>query len=336
MKTLVTGGTGFVGSHIVAALVANGHDVRLLVRRPEQVPVTFAPHAIAPTDLVVGDARDRATVERALEGCEAVVHAAAIFSFDRRYAGRMAETNAAAAETVLSAAAEHGCDPIVHVSSTVTLTRRGGSGPDLPIGDVDLPYTRSKVESELFARRLQGEGLPVVTIYPGGVYGPHDPYVGEQTRRLTWLAKGLFPIWFRGGLHSVDVRDVAAVVAAVLEPGRGPRRYVVPGHHATAEDVFGAVSRVIGRRRPHVALPPMVARPLSASLTSLQSRLPERWRYPAEEEATEVGIRDTRFDDGPARRDLGVVPRPFDETIRDTIAWMVDAGHLPSRYRPRS
>lgn len=336
MKTLVTGGTGFVGSHIVAALVANGHDVRLLVRRPEQVARTFAPHGTAPTDVVVGDVRDRLAVERALEGCDAVVHAAAIFSFDPRDAAQMAETNHAAAEAVLGAAVEQGCDPVVHISSTVTLTRKGGSGPDLPIGDVDLPYTRSKIDSELLARQLQDDGRPVVTIYPGGVYGPHDPYTGEQTRRLTWVAKGLFPLWFRGGLHCVDARDVAAVVAAVLEPGRGPRRYVVPGHHATAEDVYTAVSRAIGRRRPHVALPELMAATTSRGIDVLQARLPERWRYPADHEATVLGLRDTRFDDSAARRELGIHPRPFEETIRDTIEWLVDAGHLPSRYRPRA
>ncbi len=339
MKTLVTGGTGFVGSHTVAALVANGHDVRLLVRRPEQVPVTFAPHGITPTDVVVGDVRDRAAVTRALDGCDAVVHAAAVFSLYPRDHQRMGETNHAAAEAVLGAAVEQGCDPIVHVSSTVTLTRHDGSGPDLPIGDIDLPYTRSKIESERLARRLQEEGHPVVTVYPGGVYGPHDPYTGEQTRRLTWVARGLFPLWAGGGMHVVDVREVAAVLAAVLEPvrepGLGPRRYVVPGHHMAAADLFGAVGRVIGRRRPYVALPIAIGRPMTSAMDSLHARLPAGWRYPADQEAVEINVRNTRLDDGPARRDLGVVPRPFEETIRDSIDWLVDAGHLPGRYRPR-
>jgi nucleoside-diphosphate-sugar epimerase len=336
MKTLVTGGTGFVGSHIAATLMAQGHDVRLLVRRPEQVPVTFAPHGVTPTDTVVGDVRDRSVVAQALEGCDAVVHAAAVFSFDTRRAALMASTNAAATEAVLGAAVERRCDPVVHVSSTVILARRGGSGPDLPLGDVDLPYTRSKLDSERLARLYQEAGAPVVTVYPGAVYGPHDPYTGEQSRRLAWVARGLFPIWFRGGLHSVDVREVAALVAAALVPGQGPRRYVVPGHHATADDVFGAVSRAIGHARPHVALPGAVAAPVTRGIDILQARLPERWRYPADHEGTVVGLRDTRMDDERARRELGITPRPFEETVRDTIEWMVAAGRLPERYRPRS
>ena len=131
--------------------------------------------------------------------------------------------------TVLEAAVEAGCDPVVHISSTVALIRRAGTDSSLPLGDVDLPYSRSKIASERVARDLQDRGAPVVSVYPGSVYGPADPYLGEQATRLAWIARGRFPIWPSGGMHTVDVRDTAAVVEACLQPGRGPRRYVVPG-----------------------------------------------------------------------------------------------------------
>jgi uncharacterized protein YbjT (DUF2867 family) len=166
MKILVTGGTGFVGSHAVAALVRDGHDVRLLVRR-------LGTPAVA--DMVVGDVLDEGAVSRALDGCQAVVHTAGIFSLDARRAEEMRRTNTRATELVLNGAAERGLDPIVHVSTTVALTRYGGTSPDLPLGDIDLPYTQSKIASERVARRLQDAGTPVVTIYPGAVYGPRRP-----------------------------------------------------------------------------------------------------------------------------------------------------------------
>ena len=132
MRVLVTGGTGFVGSYVVVALLRAGHDVRVLARRPEQVPATFGPHQVQVDDVVAGD--------------------------------------------VLDAAVAWGVDPVVHVSSTVVLTRREGSGPDLPLGDLPFPYSRSKIESEVHARRLQALGHPVVIVYPGGVQaaGPGD------------------------------------------------------------------------------------------------------------------------------------------------------------------
>src|SRR5215475_3622396 len=197
VKVLVTGGTGFVGSHAVAALTRGGHQLRLLVRRPGQVRVSLVPLGVEIPELVVGDVLDERVVGQAVEGCNAVVHAAAVFSLDPRRAQDMRRTNERATELVLGRAVAAGAEVAVHVSSTVALTRYGGSGPDLPLGDVQLPYTQSKIASEVVARRLQDAGAPVVTIYPGAVYGPNDPYRGEQSERLRWMLRGLFPFWPR-------------------------------------------------------------------------------------------------------------------------------------------
>jgi nucleoside-diphosphate-sugar epimerase len=237
---------------------------------------------------------------------------------------------------VLDAAVEAGCDPVVHISSTVALVRRAGTDSSLPLGDLDLPYSRSKIASERVARTLQDRGAPVVSVYPGSVYGPADPYLGEQAARLVWIARGLFPIWPAGGMHAVDVRDTAAVVEACLQPGLGPRRYVVPGHHMTGDDLYRTVGVAIGRRRPHVSLPARLVPVLTAPIDALQRLLPPRWRYPADREGAELGVRNTRFDTSLAEQELGVHARPLDESLHDTLTWLVDAGHLSARYRPGS
>src|SRR5262249_23740551 len=107
----------------------------------------------------------------------------AIFSLDSRRAEAMRRTNARATELVLNSATQRGLDPIVYVSTTVALTRYGGSSPDLPLGDIARPYAQSKIASEQRAPRLQDTGAPVVTVYPGAVYGPNDPYRGAQTEQ---------------------------------------------------------------------------------------------------------------------------------------------------------
>lgn len=338
MKVLVTGGTGFVGACVVAALVEDGHDVRLLVRRAEQVATSLAPYGVGPEQLEgvrTGDVLDADAVADALAGCDAVVHAAAVFSLDSRRADEMKRTNERAAELVLSAACERGLDPVVHVSSTVALIRFGGSGADLPLGDMTSTYSSSKVASERVARRLQDEGYPVVTVYPGGVMGPHDPYRGEQSERLRWMARGTFPLYPRGAMHWVDVRDVARVVRAVLEPGRGPRRYVVPGHHIDTKTMYTTLARVQGRRRPYVAPPTPVVRMLTKSMDVVQRRLPGRMHMPSDPEGVDMLVRDTRMYDEPARTELGVEPMPFEQSLRDTVQWLVDSGRLPARYAPR-
>jgi nucleoside-diphosphate-sugar epimerase len=295
---------------------------------------TFAGRDVVPDDVLAVDLFDSASVARALDGCDAVVHAAALFSLDPRRSKEILSTNERATRTVLEAAVEAGCDPVVHISSTVSLLRRAGTDSSLPLGDLDLPYSRSKIASERVARTFQERGLPVVSVYPGSVYGPADPYLGEQATRLAWIARGLFPIWPTGGMHTVDVRDTAAVVEACLQPGRGPRRYVVPGHHMTGDDLYGTVGAAIGRRRPHVSLPARMVPAVTAPVDVLHRLLPARWRYPADREGAEIGARNTRFDTSPAEQDLGVHARPLEDSLRDTLTWLVDAGHLPAKYRP--
>lgn len=335
MKILVTGGTGYVGAHIVAALVNQGHDVRMLVRRPEQVAKSLGPLRVAVSDLYIGDVLDAELVGRALAGCDAVVHAAAVFSLDPRRADEITRTNHRATELVVGGAVERGLDPIVHISSTVALTVRGGGGPDLPLGDVDLPYAASKRHSEEQVRTYQAQGAPVVSVYPGGVFGPHDPYFGTNSELLTWTARGMFPIWPKGGSHYVDVRDVAAVVAACVEPGRGPRRYVVPGHHLDADLMFDTLRRLTGRRLPMVTMPGAALGPMTRMLERVNKALPEGVHLPADVEGVELLERDTRFDTTLTTEELGVTARPFDETIADTLRWLVDAGHLKPKHLGR-
>ncbi|MPZ60437.1 MAG: NAD-dependent epimerase/dehydratase family protein [Propionibacteriales bacterium] len=331
MKVLITGGTGYVGSHVTAAAVRAGHDVRLLVRRPEQVAASLGPLEVTVSDVVSGDVLDERAVEDAVAGCDAVVHAAAVYSLDPRRVEEMRRTNVHAAELVLGRSVEGGLDPVVHVSTTVALTRYGGSGPDLPLGDIESPYAQSKIASEQVARRLQDEGAPVVCLYPGGVYGPHDPYRGEQSERLRWIVNGAFPLWVKGGLHTTDVRDVAALAVAVLEAGRGPRRYVVPGHHVDGDLLYGTVAEVTGKRFPHLDLPGALLSPSTRLIGAVQGRLPARWRYPADHEGVEIARRDTRFDDSAAREEFGIEPIPFRESVGDTVRWLVSSGRVKRR-----
>lgn len=336
MKVLVTGGTGFVGARITADLVNAGHDVRLLARRPEQVPVSLEPYDVSVGDVVTGDVLDPAAVDAALDGCDAVVHAAAVFSLRANRAAVIRETNARAAELVLGRAVDKGLDPVVHISSTVALTRHGGTGPDLPLGDVEWPYAQSKVASEVVARRLQETGAPVVTVYPGSVYGPHDPYRGEQSERLRWILLGRFPFYPPGCIHTVDVRTVSATVLRALQPGRGPRRYVVPGDPVDARRLYGTAAEVTGRRLPHLTLPPAMLLPFTRGVAWLQRPLPDRWYFPADAEGVALNVRATVFDDSPARTELGVEQVPFEQSLHDTVVWLVESGRLPAKYAGRA
>jgi len=136
-------------------------------------------------------------------------------------------------------------------------------------------------------------------------------------------------------MHVVDVRDTAEVIAATLQPGRGPRRYVVPGHHVDGALLYGTFAQVTGRRFPHLVLPGSVIGPATRLIDAFQRRLPQRWHYPADREGTEIVRRNTRFDDTAAREEFGIQALPFTDTIADTVRWLVRSGRVPARYAGR-
>lgn len=333
MLVAVTGGTGFVGSHAVKAMLDRGHQVRLLVRSPEKVDAVMRLQGIEPdeVDVAVADVRDAAGIADGVDGCDAVVHAASVYTFDPARWQEMAEVNLAGMEAVVEAGIAAGLDPIVHVSSVVALLRDGelehGVGPDEPPGDAPYGYSASKAAQERAARRHQLDGHPVVIVHPGAVWGPRDPYLGESQQLAKNAAKGLVPMVPPGGLALCDVRDVAQVLAAVLESGRGPRRYSAVGSYMPFADIVKTASAAAGKQRRSVVIPDGAARAMQQGLAALNRRGFGR-RLPA----TADGIWLTRqrpiSDNTRTQSDLDVTFRPPTESIHDQVRWMREVGRL--------
>jgi dihydroflavonol-4-reductase len=326
MKVLVTGGTGFIGSHSVAALLSQGHQVRLLVRSPDRVARSLSPLGVAEVESVVGDVTAPRSLEEAMAGCDAVLHAAAIYSFDARAASRMRETNVRGAEIVLGAAVRAGLDPIVHVSSYVALLPPDGGAltPDSPVKRPRCAYSRSKAESDRAARRYQDQGAPVVITYPGSVIGPHDPYLGESNRAIAEFVRS--GVAMRGGSPWVDVRDVAKVHAAVMEPGRGSRRYMITGHYIALRDLTAMLHEVTGRHGRIVAMPAGAAQAVGRVADLVQHIVPGRLPY--NYEAMWVTALQPHCDDSRTISELGITPRDLRVTVEDTVRWLADHGHI--------
>ncbi len=212
MRILVTGGTGFVGSHIVQAAMSKGHDVVVLARNGAKVGDVFAALGAPEPDIVVGDATNAADVATAVNGCDAVVHAAAVVAMGRHDSDSAHDNNTVAGQCVLSAASAAGCAPIIHVSSVSVLGLSDDPMTvDSPLRKAASGYSRSKSDLEVFARGMQAAGAPVVTTYPAGVFGPNAPSLTPvHTAAQTWLrAAPVLP----SGINIVDVRDLAAFVA---------------------------------------------------------------------------------------------------------------------------
>jgi nucleoside-diphosphate-sugar epimerase len=331
MRVLVTGGTGFLGSHCVEALAAAGHDVRLLVRTPAKIAATFDPLGVRIESHVQGDMADPHAVDRALEGCDAVLHTAATM-----YGGAdVLEANLAGVRNVIGGAVERGIDPPIYISSVGAMFPP--SGPvirvDDPIGEHETVYGRSKAEGERYVRSLQAQGAAVTNIYPGGVYGPRDPVIGETMKGLRDAIRFGWPIT-TGGVSIVDARDVAHIVAACLEPGRGPRRYMASGHFLTWSEFTDCCEMLTGKKMRRVPAPPVVVRAFGRAIDVLQRLLPF-FEYPLTHEAALFLTQLVPGDNSATEKDLGIEFRPTAETLSDSIRWLAEAGELGPKHAGR-
>jgi nucleoside-diphosphate-sugar epimerase len=330
VKVLVTGGTGFVGSHAVAALLRGGHRVRLLVRNPGKIQRVFEGHGIQIDDYAVGDMVDAQAVRSALTGCDAVVHAAAtIFGDDG-----ICAANVQGARNVLGSACELGLDPILYVSTVAAIFPPTGEhfAADDPVRGLETSYGRSKTECERFARELQAQGAPVVPIYPSAVFGPDDPGPGEPTLGLRDGIRFGWPLT-TSGIAIVDVRDLAEIIAAATEPGRGPRRFMAGGHFASWPEFAKLCDALTDRRTLHISVPGPLIRGIGRLLDAAKKIAPIS--YPLSRETAEFMTRFAPCDNRATIDQLGVEFRPMEETLEDTIRWLYESGEISAKTAGR-
>lgn len=321
MRVLITGGTGFIGGWTARAVARAGHDVRFLVRDPARLRSGPGMLGVDVSDAVVGDIGDAASVARALEGCDAVVHAAAVVAMDPSQADTMAATNLAGAHHVVGQAVAAGLDPVVHVSSTSALFQRRlpQYHADLPVAGGSDAYGRSKAEVERYCRSLQDEGNPVVITYPGMVLGPAaGTMLGEAAQGVEGVLRlGVVP-GRRAAWTVIDVRDLARVHAAVLVPGRGPRRYMVGGQRLTVRELAEELSATSGQRIRVVPVPDALLRGTGRVADRMRRFMPA-----AADQFTEAGMQYyTEFppaDMSAVRDELGITLRPTAETLTETV-----------------
>lgn len=331
MRVLVTGGTGFVGAHTAAALARAGHELRLLVRDPQKAGRVLAVHGIGACDVVRGDVTDAAGVTAATEGCDAVLHAAAVVSLDAHRGDEVYRTNLRGTQNVLGAAREHGVRSLVYVSSAGALFTPGGPpiGPDTPVADADSAYMRSKADTDRLARRLVDDGLPVRISYPVGVVGPDDPGLSESNQMLKTMFRDFVPIT-SSGVNLVDVRDLALVHVALVEGRVPPGRYVVGGTFLSWADLANLLESLTGREARRVRIPGVVLRGMGRVLDVVK-----RFRdvdLPITREAMIFATQWPGADGSATAAATGIADRPVAESVADAARWLAATGHLRPQH----
>ncbi|MFT4517764.1 MAG: dihydroflavonol-4-reductase [Halioglobus sp.] len=247
MQVMVTGGTGFVGSHVTRQLQSAGHEVVLLVRDEDKARQTFTKLNLVLPTLVKGDVTDVASIERALQGCDAVVHAAAGTPINAGDTTVLYETNVHGTRNVIDGAIEAGIAKIVYISSITAIFNTDASkvNEQSPLTPSTMAYGNSKVEAERYLRELQDGGVPISIIYPGGIIGPDDPGLSDTFKALIHRFNEGFRIT-EGGMQHVDVRDLTAFVCALLQREGSAGRFLLPGPFLPWSDLADLLEDVSG------------------------------------------------------------------------------------------
>jgi dihydroflavonol-4-reductase len=327
---LVTGGAGFIGSHLVRLLVERGASVRVL-------DLPTAPVAHLPLDrieLVLGDIRDRTVVERAVKGCQEVYHLAANPHLWVRQRGLFRQVNFLGAVNVIEAALAAGVRRVLHASTESILTRARQTDAiteeqHVHYEDVIGPYCRSKYLAERHALHLGRAGAPVIVVNPTLPVGPGDFGRTPPTQMMLDFCKGKRREYVDADLNLIDVRDVAEGMIQAMRRGQPGRRYLLGNENLSILAVFGMLARLTGLPAPRWRVPYPVA--LTAAYVSEFIADVFTHRMPA---ATVTGVKLTRrrmhFDARRSLAELNLHPRPVADTLAETVAWFRAVGWIGS------
>jgi dihydroflavonol-4-reductase len=255
-RALVTGGTGFVGSHVVRALVAAGHTPRVLRRQTSRMD---ALEGLAGYGPVIGDVLDPASLDAAMDGCEWVFHVAAVSDYWRQDVGWLYKVNVDGTRHVLAAAKRAGVSRLVFTSSAAAVGFREDGFPadetvtfNQPPGA--FPYAHSKFLAEIEVLKAIIGGLDCVIVNPAVITGPGDVYQGAGSL-LIEMSRHTVPAIPPGGVTLIDVRDVAAAHLAAAERGRVAERYILGAVDLSHRAWLRLIADVIGVRPPWLPLP---------------------------------------------------------------------------------
>ena len=329
---LVTGGTGFVGSHVVRRLCQEGFAVRVLARRTSPLQLLDS----LPVEVVIGDLLDADSLRKAVAGCEAVFHVAADYRLWARDPREIYRNNVDGTGQVLAASRAAGVSRVVYTSTVGTI---GFHADGTPATEADFPdraalvgaYKISKFQAEQVALRYAGEGFPVVVVNPSAPVGEGDRKPTDTGKIIVDFLNRKLPAYLDTGLNLVDVRDVAEGHLLAFRHGRPGERYILGGRNMDFKEILDALARITGIPSPRLRMPYGVAwcaGVVNGVVAQITGRRP---MVPLD------GVRIARYkmyvSSEKAERDLGYRAGPVEAALERAVQWFHEQGMTRSGRR---
>lgn len=323
-KILVTGGSGFIGQHLVSRLVEQGQQVRVLDLR--------SPTLVVPdVQYIAGSVLDAGVVDEALRDVEQVYHLAGLPGMWLRRKTDFHAVNYCGTKTVIAAARKRGVERFLHCSTESILFRSAPSddvaaeGALLPADGMPGPYTRSKMLAEQLAIQAAASGFPVVIGTPTMPIGPHDHNLTPPTAMLRHFLSGRIHFYLDFVVNLVDVCDVAAGLVLAMERGQIGHRYILGGESISLKEILRLMGAISGRRNLLMPVHGTMAEKTAAMLEFIADHVTRR-APSGTVEGVRIALRATPLSIDKARRELGYAPRPIEPALRETIAYLLGAG----------
>jgi len=348
-KVLVTGGCGFLGTHIVQKLLSRGVGHVRVLALPDETSLNLEGLDV---ELVRGNILNRDDCKRAVQGIDTLFHAAAMFKAFMPDPTPMYEVNIRGTFNMLEAARRAGVGKVIYTASIVALGRPepgrlGDEDTAYDAWDLTFPYSRAKYHSRVLAEDFGHWGMDVRVVCPGMIFGPGDigPTPSGQiivdVLKTTSFTKaprsilkamrggsieGVPPLYVDGGSSFVDVRDVAEVHLLAAERGRANRRYIATAHNLTQGEFVEAVSRAAQIDRKFMKVPEPLARQI---VRRLEKHALATGSEPALSESFfEYSLKPSFFSNRRSVQELGASYRPLGVTLRDAVAYFRRRGYI--------
>ncbi len=328
MLAFVTGASGFLGNHVARALAKQGADLRLLIRANSNTKNI----ADLKADLVTGDLRDPASLEKGIAGCEVVFHVAADYRLWLRDPNEMYRSNVEGTRAILEAARKNSVRRVVYTSSVATMGFTSNGQPADENSPVSLdnmigPYKRSKFMAEQVAIEAARSGLDVVIVNPTTPVGERDIKPTPSGRIIVDFLKKKFPAYVDTGLNLVDATECARGHIAALEKGRSGERYILGGENLTLKQILDKLGAITGLPSPTIRVPYVLALATGVVDEVVTGRI--RGREPrATIDAVRMGRKKMLVSSTKAEGELGWKIVPVDDALRRAVEWFRSNGHI--------